>query len=91
MKENTHTSDRYARSLDDADCNFSFTQEQAKKFISKVQKNRTIEIYVHQDSGDAVITLDVAKSYGIPYIGLSIALILWLLLIYKILSYSNTI
>ena len=80
-------SNQYAISLDDVDCNFSYTQQEAQKIVNDIKRNKTIKIFVNQDTGESVISLNAAKGYGIPYIGMTIAGSMFLLLVYKIYYY----
>jgi len=83
----TYTSHQYARSLDDADCNFSYSLEVAKRIADEAKKKKEIDIYVHTKTEESIVTLDVAKGYGIPYVGLSIAGLMFLFLVYKVYVY----
>ena len=86
-KDQTYTSNQYARSLDDADCNFSYTLEEAKDIADKAKQKKEIDIYVNTQTGESAITLDVAQGYGIPYMGLAIAGLMILFLVYKVYTY----
>lgn len=86
-KGEERTSDQYAISLDDADCNFSYTEAEAKKIANDFRRNKEIKIYVDQNTGESVINLNIAKGYGIPYVGLSIISLMILFLAYKVYTY----
>ncbi len=86
--EKERISSQYAISLDDVDCNFSYTQQEAQKIVNDIKKNKTIKIFVNQDTGESVISLDKAKGYGIPYVGMTIASFMILFLVYKIYNYA---
>ena len=81
------TSDHYAISLDDVDCNFSYTKDEAKKIAAQARKNKRIKIYINQDTGQSVITLKVAKGYGIPYVLFMFISPLFLWMLYKAYTY----
>lgn len=81
-------SSQYAISLDDVDCNFSYTQQEAQKIVNEFKNNKTIKIFVNQYTGESAISLDKAKGYGIPYVGMTIASFMILFLVYKIYNYA---
>jgi len=82
-----YVSNQYARSFDDVDCNFSYSKVEAQKIVNHIKRKKEIEIFVHEDTGESVITLDIAKGYGIPYVGMTVAGIMILFLVYKVYTY----
>jgi hypothetical protein len=73
--------------LDDADCNFRYSLKKARRIADEAKKKKEIDIYVHTKTGESIVTLDVAKGYGIPYVGLSVAGFMFLSLVYKVYVY----
>lgn len=77
-------SNQYAISYDDVDCNFNYSEVKAQKKINEIKRNKDIKIFVNQDTGESVVTLNTAKGYGIPYMGIIISSFMMLLLVYKL-------
>jgi len=79
---------QYARSLDELDCNFSYSESEAYKIVGKMKRDRNIDIFVNNKTGESVITLDVAKGYGIPYIAITIVEVMMLIFVHKLYMYN---
>lgn len=77
-------SNQYALSYDDVDCNFNYSKSEAENIVNKIKKNKTMKIFVNQDTGESVVTLIKAKGYGISYMGTILINSLLIYFAYKI-------